>query len=132
MKGEIDPHELSGLLDDELPPDRALYVRQAIDADPALQAQLKRFAQLDRAWSLAAAKASFKPNVAASSAVGLAPLAAGLFSLVILVALRFGSKLTTALGLAVTAHIVVLVVLVLALVWLSQKLSGERLVLIEG
>ena len=59
----IDPCELSALLDDELTPERAAEVRQAIADDPALRREYEELALLDDELQTHAREAVFQPRV---------------------------------------------------------------------
>jgi anti-sigma factor RsiW len=60
---DVQDHELSGLLDGELSPARALEVRAAIGADPALRSEYESIARLDARLSELAEGAAFAPEV---------------------------------------------------------------------
>jgi anti-sigma factor RsiW len=59
----ISEEELSGLLDGELPPERAAAVRAAVEADPALREAFTRLQVDDAAWRAATKNARFRPAV---------------------------------------------------------------------
>jgi anti-sigma factor RsiW len=59
----VDPSELSALLDDELAPDRAAEVRQAIAADPELRREYEALARVDDDLRAHARETVFQPRV---------------------------------------------------------------------
>jgi anti-sigma factor RsiW len=114
---EIDPAELSGLLDGELPPDRAAQVRAAIEADPARRAEYQRLCQLHAAWSAAAASAVFRPRLRAPGRRSLRFLAQVTCGLLVLGVVRFVPKFTPAL----LSALVPMVVLTVFLGWVLYR-----------
>jgi anti-sigma factor RsiW len=59
----IDPAELSGYLDGELPAARAEEVRVALARDPVLRQSYEQLIALDAEWKTQAAAAVFQPRV---------------------------------------------------------------------
>ena len=126
MTEPIEPHELSGLLDGQLDPQRAAEVRRAIEVDPGLRAEFDRLSALDRAWSLAARQAAFRPQVAWPRDRGAPALrvAAVALALGALVAVRLLPKvLDSAFVHAMALHGLVLAGLVAGLVWMARDID---------
>jgi anti-sigma factor RsiW len=112
---QIDPAELSGLLDGELPPARAAGLRAAIAADPALHAAFEALAKDDAKWRRAATAAQFVPalTLPARKALDSVAILAGV--LLALVAVRVVSRLPDALAWELAAQAITLCA---ALAWI--------------
>ena len=120
----IDEAELSGLLDGELDPERAAFVRQAIDRYPALKAQFERLSKLDGSCRRVAAQVSFSPRVVLPAAPSphvehgfeiKGPTVA--IALLGLVAIYFAPKILSGLLIGMSLHAGALV----AVLWMISR-----------
>jgi hypothetical protein len=122
----IQPHELSGLLDNEVEPQRVEDIRRALETDVMLGAEFARLRELDRAWAAVAAGARFRPKIAlpmcGSSVRRRAIIAAGLAGLL---AFRLLGKLTFFFALAMAVNLCVLIGLLAVVVWTNRRLDEE-------
>lgn len=127
MTKPVEAHELSGLLDGELDPQRAAEVRRALESDPELKAEFARMAGLEQRWSAAASRAAFWPSVALPEATAHAHrwIHAWAAFLPFLLVARCLSKLTLAPGAQWTVQALALGGLVVLLFWLDAKWGGD-------
>jgi anti-sigma factor RsiW len=135
MTKPLEPHELSGLLDGELDPNRAAEVRRAVDADTELRAEFDHLSTLDRAWSLAAARAAFRPKVILPTSRGTPTrqAVALALSLAVLLAIRFLPKMMDfPLAFAVAAHAPVLAGLIAGLIWTNRNGNQPWTIPVQG
>lgn len=126
MARPVEEHELSGLLDGQLDPERAREVREAILADERLKVEYERLAGLDQQLIASAREAIFRPAVSLPSS-GLSAyfaiiLAAAIF---VLVVVRMLPKLKMLFASAIAVNALALVVLVAVLVLLCRKLDSS-------
>jgi len=91
----IENHELSGLIDGELSPERTAEVRAAIEADPKLCGEFERLAALHADWSAAAAGAAFQPRAVRLPRPPMS-LAAAVAAALAMLIVRFLPKFTSA------------------------------------
>lgn len=126
MNTQIEPHELSGLLDGEIAPERAGEIRRAIDNDAALRAEFDRLAQQDQAWAAAASRASFRPriNLPTAARAGLAPIL--LATSLAILAVRFLPKMTSQFALAMSANAVALAAILALVFWINRQAASSR------
>ena len=106
---QIDPAELSALLDGELPQARAAELRAAITANPALRAEFEALADDDANWRRAAASAQFAPAIdltRARLALDSTAILSGI--LAVLLVVRGLSKLPDAMAWGLAAQAVTL------------------------
>jgi hypothetical protein len=115
----VAPEELSGLIDGELPEQRAREVRQAITEDPLLGTQYEELARLDAELCAMAATAAFEPRPVRLAAPGWSLYTAG--AVVALVTMRLLSKWLEPTG----AVVLQLVVLACILFWSLRLLAPE-------
>ena len=128
MKRPVEPHELSGLLDGELDPQRVTEIRCAIEVDAQLRAEFDRLSALDHAWSAAVTGAAFRPRVslpAYSPPVRLAVVLA--VGLLILVAARLVPKMMLSFASAVVVSVLVLAVLMVILTCVGRRTPDQAL-----
>ncbi len=114
---QIDPAELSALLDGELDKARAREVEAALAADPQMRAEYEALAVKDKRWRSAARGAAFAPRTRFGQAFNFS-LAAGLA--LALIALRLAQKAIDALGPALLLHGAALVLAMAALIWMAR------------
>jgi anti-sigma factor RsiW len=120
----IDPAELSALIDGELSPGRAAEVREAIDRDPALRAELARLRDLDAAYRAAASSAAFTPAVSLPAERSSSPAALAL-ALAALLLLRFLPPLLDAPILRVALDAVALAAILVRVIALAARSARE-------
>jgi len=108
----IEPAELSGYLDGELEPDRALEAEAALASDPLLRAEYHALANADSAWKSAAHFAGFVPNTQLPHRKSLksSPLAIATI-LVLLAVLRIAPKLGDVIAWGLFFHAAALAVI---------------------
>ncbi len=114
----IKPHELSGLLDGELTPQRAEEIRRLMDEDAGLRAEFERLQRFDKAWSTAGSQAAFLPEIilppqGKARAWWLTRLVPGLC---FLLAARLLPKLGPAFMLSLAVHAMVMLLVIAALI----------------
>lgn len=127
---EVQPEELSALLDGELDPARAAQVRAQIEQDPQLRQEFANLSANDAAWRAAAIPATdFAPAVtlpvhaAAQSPAGDAKggwLPALAVATGILIAVRTVLKLSGSDALGLALPLASLLLLIPLVVWLAQ------------
>lgn len=130
MSDPIKPEELSALLDGELSPQRQAEVRRALAADPALAAEYARLAELDRDWSAAARQARIAPPIAPPILRDPHkplpwPLVGGI--LLLLIAIRFTTKVSIPFPWALAAHTAALAMLLAIVIRLARENAGGDL-----
>ncbi len=126
MTEPIEPHELSGLLDGEVTPQRAEEIRRLMEEDAGLRAEFERLKRFDKAWSTAASQAAFRPDVILPPQVkAQAPWLTRLVpALCVLLVARLLSKLDSTFMLSVTVHATLLLLLIAALVRLHGSVDA--------
>lgn len=118
---DLDPAELSALLDGELDPARASAVEALIAADPVLAAEFDRLKRADQRLRALAADAAFPPRVRWPRPAP-APLPAWFAPCLGLVLLAWlAGKLAPAMALALAVNALALVVLIACLASLALR-----------
>jgi anti-sigma factor RsiW len=128
MTRPIEEYELSALIDGQLEPQRVAEVRSAIEQNVALRAEYEHLLANDRTWTAAARAAQFTPTVRLGTA---SPSS-------IWVRVWVAAVLTMALGgrllpkvlpmdqaVAMLVQGLVLVAIVTAVVWISERTSPQ-------
>lgn len=115
---DIEASELSAYLDGELSADRRRAVADRFASDAALRAEYDALATGDVAWRRIAQSAAFRPSIRwPRTSAGYVPTAAAVAIAVVLVALKLAPPGGVAIGLAV--HAVALAVVLAGVVWLT-------------
>ena len=118
---QVQPEELSALLDGELSPPRAREVELQLAADPDLRRELQLLRESDARWLAAAATAAFQPTLRLRAAANLPRRFVAATALIVtLTAVRMAVKVTSSLILSFGVQAVVLVVLLAVIVWFAH------------
>lgn len=117
----VDPIELSGYMDGELDPARALEVASALDLDQRLQAEFELLASLDDQLQSTARLADFQVTIHLADAAGITAWAMSALVIGVLIGVRMIPKVTDAAVFAAALHAVALAAL---LVWVVRMAGG--------
>jgi hypothetical protein len=114
---QIDPAEISGLIDGELDPARAAEVREAIEKNPVLRMEFEQLSKLNAACLKAGVQASFQAKVdLPSTADDLTHKLGKPLALTILLLIYFMPKAINMFFIGIVVHAAVLAV-VLWVIW---------------